>query len=130
MAEHPHVEVVRRGYAAFSSGDMATLAALFDPDIVHHVPGNNLIAGDHKGVEGVLALYGKLFELSDGTMKVELHDVVGNDEHVVAMHRASAARKGRTLESGEILVFHVRDGKIKEIWDYRNDEVAQDAFWS
>jgi len=31
---HPNEDLVRRGYDAFSRGDMQTLRELFDPDIV------------------------------------------------------------------------------------------------
>lgn len=130
MAEHPNVALVRRGFAAFSAGDMDTLKSLMREDVVHHVPGKSPISGDHKGHEGVLGLYGKLFEMSDGTMKVELHDAVGNDTHVLSMHRSTASRKGRSIDANEVLVFHFADGKISEIWDFWNNEAEQDAFWS
>jgi ketosteroid isomerase-like protein len=38
-----------RGYAAFSTGDMATLNDLFADDAVWHVPGRNSISGPKKG---------------------------------------------------------------------------------
>jgi ketosteroid isomerase-like protein len=38
---HPNEELVRRGFDAFSKGDVDTLRALFDPDAVWHVPGRS-----------------------------------------------------------------------------------------
>ena len=35
---HPNEDLIRRGYDAFSSGDMDTLRELFHPDIVWHAP--------------------------------------------------------------------------------------------
>jgi hypothetical protein len=52
MAEHPNVELTRRGYRAFSEGDM-TLTELIADDCVWHVGGNNVLTGDHKGREAI-----------------------------------------------------------------------------
>jgi hypothetical protein len=129
MAEHPNVATVRRGYEAFSKGDMETLRSLMTEDCVHHVPGKSQIAGDYKGVDQVLGLYAKFFELTGGTLKVDLHDAVGNDEHVITMHRLTANRTGKILDTNEALVFHFRGGKISELFDAPSDQYAQDAFW-
>ncbi len=39
MSEHPNIELSRRGYAAFGTGDMATLTELIADDAVWHVGG-------------------------------------------------------------------------------------------
>ena len=39
MTEHPHAALVRKGYDAFSRGDMETLAEVLAGDASHHVPG-------------------------------------------------------------------------------------------
>jgi ketosteroid isomerase-like protein len=64
---HPNEEIVRQGYKAFGEGDMHTLRSLFAPDAVHSARGNNPLAGEYKGIDDILAYYGKLFEFSDGT---------------------------------------------------------------
>jgi ketosteroid isomerase-like protein len=58
MAEHPNVELLRRGYAAFETGDMETLRSeLFAPDIVWHHLGDNPMAGEYEGPEQVIGLF-------------------------------------------------------------------------
>lgn len=52
MSEHPNVALLRSGYAAFATGDMATLDALFADDVVWHVAGRNRLAGAYKGRNG------------------------------------------------------------------------------
>jgi len=49
MGAKENADLVRRGYAAFSAGDMATLTELFAEDAVWHVPGDGGLAGDKKG---------------------------------------------------------------------------------
>jgi ketosteroid isomerase-like protein len=38
---HPNEELLRRGFDAFSSGDMGTLAQVLDQEVVYHVPGRS-----------------------------------------------------------------------------------------
>jgi uncharacterized protein len=38
---HPNEDLIRRGYDAFSRGDMDTLVELYHPDIVWHAPGRS-----------------------------------------------------------------------------------------
>ena len=115
---HPNEDLVRRGYDAFSSGDMQTLRELWHPDIVWHVPGRSQISGDHR-VDAVLGYFGQMMELTGGALRVNVHDVVANDEHAVGLHSTHAERAGKTLDDNNTLVFHVRDGKVTEVWQYQ-----------
>ena len=126
---HPDEDVVRRGYDAFSRGDMQALRELFDPDIVWHTPGRSQLAGDHRGVDAVLGFFGRTMELTGGTFRIEVHDVVANDEHVVGLHAVIAERDGKALRDRNILVFHVRDGRTSEVWQFWTDQYAADAFF-
>jgi uncharacterized protein len=131
MAAQDNIELVRRGYAAFIAGDVETLTQLFAPDVVHLVPGASPLSGAHKGQQNVLAMYGKLGELSAGSLRVELEDVLSDGgDRVVAIHRTNAAREGRTLETREALLFTIIDGRVAEIQDFFGDIDEADAFWS
>jgi uncharacterized protein len=129
MAEHPNVELLRKGYEAFASGDMETVDALFADDISWHSPGSNPLAGDYAGKAQVLAMFAKLFEITEGTFRQEIHDIVANDEHGVVLVNASwdtpKAFSGRGVH-----VLHVKDGKVAEFWLYNEDQAAADAAFS
>jgi ketosteroid isomerase-like protein len=123
---HPNEDLVRRGYDAFSRGDMQTLREVFHPDIVWHAPGRGQLAGDYEGVDAVLAYFGRTMELTGGTFRVGLHDVVANDRHAVGLNTVHAERNGQTLDDRSALVFHVRDGKATEVWQFSGDQYAAD----
>jgi uncharacterized protein len=127
---HPNEELVRRGFDAFSKGDVDTLRALFDPDAVWHVPGRSPLSGDHRGVDDILDFFARTMERTGGTFRVELHDVLANDEHAVAMYVARGERAGKTLEDKSVLVTHVRNGTFVETWQYSEDQYAADEFLS
>jgi len=47
-------------------------------------------------------------------MKTTIHDVVGNDEHVVALMLFSFERDGRGWRENQTWVSHMSDGKATE----------------
>jgi uncharacterized protein (TIGR02246 family) len=128
---HPNEDLVRQGYKAFGEGDMETLRSLFAPDAVHVATGSSQVAGEYNGVDAILAYYGKLFELSDGTFRAELENVrVEGDDTVVATHRDKGQRGDKTLDQDEDLTFTISDGKITRLVEKHSDQAAYDAFWS
>ena len=127
---HPNEDLIRRGYEAFNKGDVETLREVFDPEIVWHFPGRSVLAGDHRGSDAVLGFFGRTQELTAGTFRVELHEVVADDEHTVGLHLATGERGGRTLEDHEVVVFHVRDDKVVEVWQYVENQYTYDEFFS
>jgi len=130
MAEHPNAALLRKGYEAFARGDIAALTDMFAEDMVWHVPGNNLISGEHKGRDAVFAVFAKTMELTGGTFKIDLHDIVANDEHTVSLTRAAASRQGKQLDLRGADIYHIRNGKVTEWWSFVEDQRLDDEFWS
>ena len=132
MSAQSNAAALRKGYEAFSSGDMDTLRnELFSPDIVWHQGGRNQTSGDYRGVDAVLGLFGKLFQLTDGTFKVELHDVLASEEHVVALATTHGQRAGKTIQHGEYShICHFRDDKLTEAWIVNVDPYEIDDFFA
>jgi len=128
---HPNEDLIREAFAASGRGDIDALRTQYFADGVRlHYPGRSPLAGDYDGVAQVLGFFGRAFELSGGTFRTELHDVVANDEHAVALFTARAGRADRRLEDRIVEVFHIRDGKAAEVWIYPADLYASDEFWS
>ena len=132
MSALSNAEAMRAGYAAFSRGDMDTLRKdLFTPDIVWHQGGRNQTSGDYRGPDQVIGLFGKLHQLTDGTFRVDIHDVLASEEHVVVLGRVTAKRAGKTLQNGNYdHVCHFRDGKLAEAWVVNVDQYEADAFFA
>lgn len=130
MTEHPNVDVFGRTYHAFTNGDMESLAGLFEEDVAWHTPGRNPLAGDYEGRGAVLASFSEEFDLSEGSYRVHVHDVLANDEHIVALLRATASRNERTLDMNYVLVFDMREGRVAEAWESWMDQRTVDQFWA
>ena len=128
---HPHEDLVRETFAASGRGDIGALRDQYFADGIRlHYPGRSPLAGDYDGIVQVLGFFGRAVELSGGTFRTELHDVIANDEHTVALFTARADRDGRRLEDRIVEVFHICDGKAAEAWIYPADLYASDEFWS
>jgi ketosteroid isomerase-like protein len=122
--------LVRRGYAAFNSGDVETLASIFADDVVQHVPGTGPFAGTYKGVEAVLGYYGKLAEATDGTFRAHLVEVHGDGNgHVTAFHQINAVREGQRRVSRGSIVFTCLDDKVTDLLELHADLPGDDAFF-
>jgi uncharacterized protein len=129
MAEHPNVARIQDGYAAFAKGDFAVLNDLFAEDLLWHDTGRSQLAGEYRGREAVYGLFGKLMEVSGGSFQVDLHAVLADDEHGVALVVITASRGGRSIEVKEAHVFHLRDGKVVEFWNASTDMYAADELF-
>jgi uncharacterized protein len=131
MGVQQNLETVRQGYASFSSGDMDALMAVYSDDAVHIVPGSSPISGAHKGKQSILSLYGKLFELSAGTLRIELDHVLSDGgDRVVAIHTSSMEKDGETFTQTEVLLFSFVDRKVAEIQDFFADIALSDRLFS
>jgi ketosteroid isomerase-like protein len=115
---------------ALKRGDYEAGLELFAEDVVWHLPGRGPVAGDHEGKGAVLAAMRRFEKLSGGRMNIELHDVLGNEEHVAVLLRATGERGEKRYDALEVDVYHVRDGLIREFWSIAEDQVATDEFWS
>jgi ketosteroid isomerase-like protein len=122
--------IIRRGYELFNSGNLQALKELFAEDVVWHAGGRGRLSGDKRGRDAAFAYFGQLGELTGGTFRAEMHDIVANDEHVVGLHINTAQRGGRSLNLKEALVFHLRDGRIVEAWEHYEDSQTIAEFFA
>jgi uncharacterized protein len=127
---HPNEKVIRDGLHAFASGDMEAMRNFLAQDVIWHSPGRNQLAGDYKGLDETLGLFGKLFEITGGTFRLEVHDVLANDDHGIILSTATAQREGRQLRDNGVQVLHLKDGKVTESWLHPGDQYAADQFFA
>jgi ketosteroid isomerase-like protein len=132
MAEHPNVALVRRALQAMTETDMskaeeemAIVDAVLADDIVWHEIG---VAEPRRGKTELQAAM--MEGARDWTIAYEIHDVVANDEHAIALGTATATRGGRTLEYRTAEILHIKNGKATERWAFSDDTAAITAFFA
>jgi uncharacterized protein len=121
-------EIARKAYRAFEEGDVQAVLDSLADDIVWHVPGKSQIAGTYKGKQQVMELFGKYMGLYD-TQQTELHDVLANDQHTVALVTVTYKKGGRTLEMKANDITHPDgEGRTTEFWRFQEDQAILDEF--
>jgi len=128
---HPNEDLIRNAYEAYARRDIELVKKEFlAMDIRGHFPGTSPLAGHDQGADTVAESLAQRGQLSGGTHRLELHDVLADGDHVVALHTARAERAGRVLEITEAMVFRIVGGKVAEAWTLNNNQQAVDEFWS
>jgi ketosteroid isomerase-like protein len=128
---HPNEDLVRAASAAFGRGDLGALRDQFlAENIVWHVAGTGPLASDYEGVARVMELLGRISELSGGTVRAGLHDVLVSNDHTVALATVRAERAGKQLELNLVHVIHAENGKATEVWTHASDPAAAAEFWA
>ena len=91
--EHPNATLLRQGLEAFNRGEIEAFADLIADDVVWHQIGADTLHGKQAMAESMPG------GTVDWTITADVHDVVANDEHAIALVNATGTRgDGRTIE--------------------------------
>ncbi|MEP6807009.1 MAG: nuclear transport factor 2 family protein [Chloroflexota bacterium] len=127
MDEHPNAALVRKLLDDMNSGNTQGLADMIADDVEWHE------IGRAEPIRGKAAL-AERFGMGSGTpppyeIKGELHDVIANDDHTIAMASAHATKDGRTFDYKVAEIYHIKDGKVAARWAFSDDTAAINDFF-
>ena len=106
---------IRRGYAAFSKGDLSTLAELIAPECQWVVGGDNRLTGTCDGRDATFAYFAALLDATEGTFQVALQDAVEIAPDTVLVTAAvTATARGASYAEQVIQQHRMRHGQIVE----------------
>jgi ketosteroid isomerase-like protein len=126
VEDHPNAALVRRSLDALNSGDVQALIDLLADDVEWHEIGRaEPIRGKAAVGERFMGGAGSDFRITG-----ELHDVVANDEHTIALVQATATRGERTFTYRTAEIMHIRDGKVTARWAFSDDTAAINEFFA
>ena len=129
VSEHPNVTQINRMTKAVFENDRDTLADVFTENMAFHVRGALPGAGDHTGVDGFLSVLGKIFELTDGDVKIEQLFCAADGRWATEWEHAVLGRNGRTLETNNAFVYRFDDERIAEMWMLCAATADHESFW-
>lgn len=112
----------------FLRGDLDAVAAHFAPDAVWDLPGRGTLAGTYRGPQEIVGFLARSFELSGGTLSLEVLDVMSSETGAAHVQRVTAHSAGQSLDCIEVLVHEIHDGLITRTY-HRPDTNAIDAFF-
>jgi len=129
-----NLELTRRGFDTYNSGDHEAVVELFHPDVELHADDELLNNGDYVGREGFMRWSAEWLEAWD-EFRVEANSVtaLGDDFVLVDAHQvARGAGSGIDVEMDIFWAFEVRAGKLRRMHLYASRERALEAIegWS
>lgn len=104
MSEQENKELIKKGYDAFSTGDVQTVMDLFDDDIEWVQPGRSTISGTFHGKAEVMDFMSRLAEKAP---TITIKRLIAEGDTVIAITEVTV--DGETGEDAD--VFTIRDGK-------------------
>lgn len=124
-------ELHRRQQEMYAGGSVDAVVELLAGDIVWHVPGSSPIAGDHRGVEQVIAYFELRRRLADATMRMRPGEVIFTADAVAQFVEGSATLDGRQVSWQTVGIYRVDPEHrwIREVWLVPLDGELFDRIW-
>lgn len=111
--------------------DREALFGNMRPDFTVHSPGQNILAGTYVGPEAFKAHIERIHALTNNTFKEELQNTfLANDTWGLVVHRMTAERNGKRLDTWGFGLWRFEDGKLTDHWESVGDQAHWDDFWS
>jgi ketosteroid isomerase-like protein len=121
MSEQDNIEIIKRGYAAFSAGDLETVMSLFDDDVEWVQPGQSAVSGTFHGKAELMEHLGRLAEKS---LTVKMDRLIAEGDTVVALSEVTVG--GETGRDAD--VFTLRDGRTVHVQVYGDTSLLERIF--
>jgi ketosteroid isomerase-like protein len=128
--EHPNATEFRKVLDAIARGDVEMMYAATHEDFVNI---NDIGAGPWREVHGrdaFFAFFGQFVEYLEGTFRQELMDVIGYDDHVVAIVHETGSRQGHPFDNRAIYLCEIVDGIWMSMRTMDMDHDNINRFWA
>lgn len=128
--QHTNAKVLEKLYQDFSKGDLNSVLGACADQVTFQVAGKSKLAGKYTKSDFVSGFVAKLTELSGGTFKIEVHDILASDRHGVVLATDTLTRNGKTLEYRTVHVWRFEGGKPVAWYEYPRDLYQYDTIWA
>jgi ketosteroid isomerase-like protein len=124
-----HLARVQKLFSSFAAGDGPGIAAGFDQG-TEWFPLAGVLPGSYVGPAGIMSLFARMREETDGTFKSIPVSMAANDDCVFVEANIRGARAGKHLDIPMLMVFHFAGDALVDVRLHANDYPAFAAFWS
>jgi uncharacterized protein len=115
----------------YAGGSLDPVRALLTDDIEWHVPGENAIAGDYRGIDEVLDYFRRRRELASDTMRLHPGEMlVGDVAHVAVLTDGTAVRDGVEHRWSTVGLYRLEGDRVAACWLLALDQAAFDRVWA
>ena len=127
---HPNAKTLETLYAHFASGKVAEALSLCADNCTFQLAGKSKLAGKYDKTTFATKFMTTLTELSGGTFKMDVHDIMASDRHGLVLSTDTIMRAGKPTEYRTVHVWRFENGKPVAWYEYPRDLYAFDALWS
>lgn len=124
MTDHPHAIAYREATEKYLAGDAEAFADMIADDVVWHQIGSD------EPVRGKAALMESMQLMEDVDFQLDTHDVLANDEHLVALVEATVTVGDESFTYRTAEIAHIVDGKVTERWAFADDTERINQFFA
>jgi ketosteroid isomerase-like protein len=117
MADHPNAALYREIHEKLQQGDFEAAFEALDDDVVWHQIGAETLHGK----EAVRESMSGMEEFGADAFDLDIHDVVGNEEHVVGLVQTTLNMDDQNFTYRTAEIAHIKNGKITERWAFSDD---------
>lgn len=125
MDEHPNVAKYREVHEKFKQGDYQAMFDALADDVVWHQIGGTTLHGKEAVRESMSGM-----ESAGVDFDVDIHDVLGNDEHVIGLVEARVGMGDQSFSYRTAEIAHMKDGKVTERWAFSDDTQRINDFFN
>lgn len=123
-----NVTRAREGYAAFSCGDMTTLAEILAPDVEWVVGGDNVLTGTYHGRDAVFDFLGRILGITGGTFIAALEALAEVEPGMVLAYvRVTAEANGLSYDEESVQRLDMADGQVVRFRTFAENTTLFDA---
>ena len=124
MEEHPNATLARKWMKAMEDDNYEAMNDAMADDVEWHM------IGAPEPVRGKAAMMQSMGSLGDYEFSGNVHDVVANDDHTIALVETTVRRGGRSLTYRTAEIMHVKDGKVTARWAFSDDTARINEFFA
>lgn len=118
-----NIEVTRKGYEAFTAGDLEAALDVFSDSAEWTINGDSMIGGTYRGKNELTELF---MRLSEKATKVETKRYLADGDVVIVLTRVTVGAES----ADEADVFEFRDGKVVKAHSFGDTAMQERVFGS
>ncbi|CAM6054056.1 unnamed protein product [Sphagnum tenellum] len=128
--KHPNILLLEKIYSDFAKNDLDAVLAACANQITFQVPGKSKLSGKFDKKTFGPGVITPLQELSGGTFKMEVHDILASDRHGLVLVTHQLVRDNKTIELRAVHVWRIEAGRLVAWYEYPRDLYQFDLIWS
>ncbi len=119
--QHPNARLLEKLYADFARGDVPAVLNACDDRCTFQFPGRGRLAGKFTKADFAEKFLMPLADLTGGTLRIEVHDILASDRHGVVLASDHFSRKGTAHQLRTVHVWRFEGGRPVAWYEYPRD---------